>query len=140
VREIHNFRSPQFDPRRPSPCTSSTRHKPCTGAMPSPTSHVSHLPPRPHLSDSATRGARDCLLLKTGPPCPGMRPLCCAPRLPLTQLSWEIISGHATVQSDRCLDAPYRPNQVQSRPSCLGDGSSNYMPPYCHTNCCEDDA
>lgn len=51
VREIHNFRSPQFDPRSPSPCTSSTRHKPCTGAMPSPTSSVSQLPHRKRLCD-----------------------------------------------------------------------------------------
>lgn len=37
------------------------------------------------------------------------------PRLPLTQLSWQIISGGASIQSDRCLVHPYRPNEALSR-------------------------
>jgi hypothetical protein len=73
---------------------------------------------QPSAAHQATRcdqgpGCRNCLLLKTAPPCPGMRRFCKSPDLHLTQPSWEIISAHASNQSDRCLGDPYRPNQAQ---------------------------
>jgi hypothetical protein len=106
VAGIHNFHNPQFDPRpaglhRSTPCTDTKCSS--TATLPALTSA---------LQAMRDRGAHAvCSLRRDPPPMPGRDGFANAPAH-LTQLSWRIISGHASDMAARCLVCPYRPNEA----------------------------
>lgn len=97
--------------RRSSPCTTPAQ---TPLREPQPLLSRISLVFRCTVSDVATR-ARKLFAPQNGTPMPRPRRLSRRPDVPLTHPSWEIISGAASNQSDRCLVDPYRPNLSWSR-------------------------